>query len=49
MLVLTCIGIYVCNTAQLDFCQLVLCQIFMLELSLVKQKTILTLKLSRRS
>lgn len=29
MLVLTCIGIYVCNTAQLDFCQLVLCQIFM--------------------
>ena len=29
MLVLICIGIYRCNTAQLDFCQLVLCQMFM--------------------
>lgn len=29
MLVLTCIGIYLCNTAQLGFYQLVLCQMFM--------------------
>jgi len=29
MLVLTCIGIYRCNKAQLDFCQLLLCQMFM--------------------
>ena len=29
MLVLTSISIYLCNTAQLGFCQLVLCQMFM--------------------